>query len=111
MEWQSSAVPKGCLMVDSLYVKANGELPCWDDVGEDRILRVVDERALREDDGPALLDTPALVDLGRSFLAGGPPVPDLCSRCAVLGHGMARTLHPSRIRVLHIEPAYLCQLA
>jgi len=27
-----------CGMCNSLYVKANGELQCWDDVGEDLIL-------------------------------------------------------------------------
>jgi hypothetical protein len=33
---------RGCLMCDSLYIKANGEMPCWDDVGESRVLRKLD---------------------------------------------------------------------
>ncbi len=28
-----------CMMCTSLYVKANGDIPCWDDVGESHILR------------------------------------------------------------------------
>ena len=45
---RSPSLVQGCFMSNSLYVKANGELPCWDDVGEDLILRVVDERGLRD---------------------------------------------------------------
>lgn len=91
-------------MCDSLYVKANGELPCWDDVGEDLILGTVDEK-------DSLFHSPALVEIRRAFLEGRDPHPQVCSRCAVRGHGIATTLHPRTLRVLHIEPCYLCQLA
>ena len=101
----------GCLMCDSLYVKANGELPCWDDVGEDLVLRTVDEQNLRARGGEKLFDSPELVHIRKAFLDGRTPHPDLCSKCAVHGHGLATSLHPRTIRVLHIEPAYLCQLA
>ncbi len=39
---------RGCLMCHSLYVKANGQLPCWDDIGETLILRTLNEQALRD---------------------------------------------------------------
>ena len=42
------AIPaRGCMMCHSLYVKANGEMPCWDDIGETLILRTLDESALQ----------------------------------------------------------------
>ncbi len=49
----------GCLMCDSLYIKANGELPCWDDAGEEKILRALDLDALAkgEEKELALLDS------------------------------------------------------
>lgn len=101
----------GCLMCDSLYVKANGELPCWDDVGEDLVLGTIDEDTLLTDTEERLLDAARLVDLRRAFLEGRDPHPGLCSKCAVRGHGVVTSLRPETIRVLHIEPAYLCQLA
>jgi hypothetical protein len=33
-------------MTQGLYLKANGELPCWDDVGESHILRKLSPAAL-----------------------------------------------------------------
>jgi molybdenum cofactor biosynthesis enzyme MoaA len=102
---------KGCLMCDSLYVKANGELPCWDDVGEDLILGSIDERELLSEEDRTLFHSPALVEIRRAFLEGRDPHPGVCSRCAVRGHGVAASLHPGILRVLHVEPCYLCQLA
>jgi molybdenum cofactor biosynthesis enzyme MoaA len=101
----------GCLMCDSLYVKANGELPCWDDVGEALILRTVDEQALLLQQETALFDFSGLVEIRQAFLAGQNPHPHLCSDCAVRGHGLVNSLNPKTMRVLHIEPSYLCQLA
>ncbi len=37
---------RGCIMCNSLYVKANGEVPCWEDVGEDLIFRTLQAGAL-----------------------------------------------------------------
>jgi len=101
----------GCLMCDSLYVKANGELPCWDDVGEALILRTIDEPTLLIQQESPLFDFPALVKIRQVFLAGSNPYQHLCSHCAVRGHGLVTSLHPKIMRVLHIEPSYLCQLA
>ena len=106
-----NASVKGCLMCDSLYVKANGEFPCWDDVGEDLILRVVEEKPLLAQEETGLFDFSGLVEIRKAFLEGRAPHPDLCSKCAVWGHGKAESLNPKEMRVLHIEPAYLCQLA
>ncbi len=111
MDNTPQSIATGCLMCDSLYVKANGEVPCWDDAGEDLILRTIGEQDLLAQREQRLFDFPALVAIRRAFLEGRDPHLDLCSKCAVRGHGAATSLHPEAIRVLHIEPAYLCQLA
>jgi molybdenum cofactor biosynthesis enzyme MoaA len=101
----------GCLMCDSLYIKANGELPCWDDVGEALILRTIDEQALLLQQEAPLFDFPRLVEIRRAFLAGKDPHQQLCSHCAVRGQGLVTSLYPKIMRILHIEPSYLCQLS
>lgn len=101
----------GCIMADSLYVKPNGDLPCWDDVGEELILRTLDEDKLIAGEEAPIVNTPELVDMRRAFRAGKAPHPAFCSKCAVYGHGVARSLRPKILNVLHVEPAFLCQLA
>ena len=75
--------PRGCLMCDSLYVKANGEMPCWDDVGESKILRQLDESNVRERKERDLFSFRELVHIRRSFREGRLPYPGTCERCAV----------------------------
>jgi hypothetical protein len=38
------------MMCTSLYVKANGDIPCWDDVGESHILRRFYNKRVRPGD-------------------------------------------------------------
>lgn len=101
----------GCIMCDSLYVKPTGNLPCWDDVGEDLILRTLDERKLIAGEEEPVFSTPELVDIRKAFLEQRVPHEDFCHRCPLYGHGVARSLTPTTMNVLHVEPAYLCQLA
>jgi len=99
-------------MCDSLYVKANGEMTCWDDVGESKILRQLDESNVRERKERDLFSFRELVHIRRSFREGGLPYPGTCERCAVRSHGgIVRTLYPTRLRILHIESSYLCHLS
>jgi molybdenum cofactor biosynthesis enzyme MoaA len=106
-----AATPRGCLMCDSLYVKANGEMPCWDDVGEQLILRRLSWTGVPEGTERDIFASPELVEIRRAFLEGRLPHEGLCTGCAVLGHGRASQLRPSVMNVLHVEPAYLCQLS
>lgn len=102
----------GCLMCHSLYVKANGEMPCWDDVGEELILRTLNEGALRQHREPAIFHGAQLEHIRRSFLEGREPHPGVCDRCAVRGHGSPPSeLHPRTMEVLHLEASYLCHLS
>jgi len=98
-------------MCHSLYVTANGEIPCWDDVGESHVLW-----HLRAPDTPdavnrALFHHPKLLHIRESFKSGRVPFPGLCERCAVNGCGSADDLKPKVMQVLHVEASYLCHLS
>ena len=107
----SFEVAHGCIMCHSLYVKANGEMPCWDDVGESKILRHLDYEALQNGEERNLFYSPDLLAIRKAFSAGQEPFPDLCRRCAARGHGAVSELRPDVIEILHIEASYLCHLA
>lgn len=104
-------VNRGCMMCHSLYVSANGDMPCWDDVGESHVLW-----QLGAADGPAasgqpLFHHPKLQHIRQSFSRGQLPFPGLCERCAVNGCGAAGELKPQVMQVLHVEASYLCHLS
>lgn len=101
----------GCLMCNGLYIKANGELPCWCDVGEKLILRTLDAMKLANGEEQDLFYFSALQHIRQSFWFGNVPYPDYCSRCAVYGHGLVELAPPTTIEVLHIEPSFFCNLA
>jgi len=103
--------PRGCIMCDGLYIKANGEMPCWDDVGEELILRHLAPAKTEQSVERDLFYFPELTRLREEFLAGRLPQPEYCPRCAVLGHGQATSVRPAVVQVLHIEPSFLCHLA
>src|SRR4051812_27033581 len=103
---------RGCTMCHSLYVKANGEMPCWDDVGETLTLRRLDEAALQNGAQPPIFYGPELQRIRKAFMSGEDPYPGMCDFCAVRGHsGLETSLRPRVMEVLHIEPSYLCHLS
>ena len=97
----------GCMMCHSLYVKANGEMPCWDDVGENEILW----HESPEVPAPSLFYHPKLVNIRQAFLSGAMPFPELCERCGVRGCAQNVEVRPATMEVLHLEPSYLCHLS
>lgn len=99
-------------MCDSLYVKANGEMPCWDDVGESRILRKLELPRLVKGEERQLFSDSELIHIRRSFMNHKVPYADLCRFCAVRNHGPSSlAINPRSLRILHIEPSYLCHLS
>jgi hypothetical protein len=98
-------------MCHSLYVKANGELPCWDDVGEQIILRKLDVETLKQEQSSVFYSSEFLL-VRESFLQGRYPHPGFCESCAVRNQGgKHRGLHPDILEILHLEPSYLCHLS
>jgi molybdenum cofactor biosynthesis enzyme MoaA len=103
---------RGCIMTRSLYLKANGEMPCWDDVGEATILRKLDPEALAAGAEHNLVGFDRLVEIRTAFAQGRTPFPGLCERCAVREHGsFVGDGVPTSLDVLHVEPSYLCRLS
>src|SRR5205809_264925 len=102
----------GCMMCHSLYVKANGELPCWDDTGEQLILGKLDTETLDSARQSSLFNSTQLLRIRESFLNGRYPHPGLCETCAVRNQGgIHRGLRPHILEVLHLEASYLCHLS
>jgi wyosine [tRNA(Phe)-imidazoG37] synthetase (radical SAM superfamily) len=100
------------MMCHSLYVKANGEMPCWDDIGETLTLRKLDEGTLLDSRELPIFQGTELQQIRQSFIAGRDPHPGLCDLCAVRGHtAIETTLHPRTMEVLHLEASYLCHLS
>jgi hypothetical protein len=101
-----------CMMCHSLYVRANGEMPCWDDVGEKLTLRTLDEQALHNSQEPAIFYGAELSHIRQSFINGRDPFPDLCQHCAVCEfNSTAPARRPRIMEVLHLEASYLCHLS
>jgi len=98
----------GCMMSAGLYLKANGEMPCWDDAGEELILRRLSPEA---EDERELFGFPALIAVRQAQAEGRTPHPGICERCAVRGHGRFAGLRPVDMAVFHVEPSFLCHLA
>ena len=72
-----------CRAKHFLYLRANGDIPCYCDQGEEIVLARLDV------DDPApwcvvdpVLEGPPFLDLRRSLLEGKAPFPDTCPRCA-----------------------------
>jgi hypothetical protein len=71
------------MMCHSLLIRANGEIPCWDDVGEKLMLRSLDEKALRNGQEPPIFYGVELSRIWQEFLCGRDPNPELCHSCAM----------------------------
>lgn len=100
------------MMCHSLYVKANGEMPCWDDIGETLTLRTLDEGALQENRESPIFHGVELQRIRQAFIDGHDPYPGLCDFCAVRGHSLIEAnLRPRTMEVLHLEASYLCHLS
>ena len=72
-----------CGILRSLYVKANGQILCDDDFGEQILLGTLGYEA---EEGPGIddiLDNENYRHIRDSFGRGEPPWPDVCTRCAL----------------------------
>lgn len=98
-----------CPSADSLFLRAWGELCCWDDAGGDLVLVGRDpgvDYAERLRNGP-------YQKIRDQLAAGRLPWPDVCQKCLLL------RVHPEperadwdrrSVRMLRVEPSYYCTL-
>lgn len=101
-----------CVMADSLYVKANGELPCWCDSGEKLILDTLTVEKLM-DPSFDVLNHPRIQRIRQALHHQDRyPFPEVCARCAMVQTDAPRveSLRRDAIDILHVEPSWLCNL-
>ena len=101
-----------CEILETLYVKSNGDIPCNDCVGENQLLGRV------QMDNPdwsitAVLDNQLYGQIRKSLTRGEAPWPHLCGQCSFIKNNepLCDTLHIKHIRKLQIEAALTCNLS
>ncbi len=98
-----------CPSVDSIFLRAWGDLVCWDDAGGDHVLQAWDPAV---DYAEVFLNGP-YQEIRRNLGEGTMPRPEECERCLLLrvlpsvaGAAWDRTF----VRMLRVEPSYFCSL-
>lgn len=96
-----------CPSVNSLFLRANGSLSCWDDYGSRKEILKFDESKNYADE----------VYLGKHFSEirnkiknNELPFPDYCKKCRCMDLGIPYHFNHKVIEVLHIEPSLYCNL-
>jgi organic radical activating enzyme len=98
-----------CEILETLYVRSNGDIPCNDDAGEPIILgRVEADPGWTIDE---VLRGPRFVAIRSALAAGNAPWPE-CERCGWLrpGEPLVDGLSERRVRKVQVEPSLLCTL-
>ena len=98
-----------CPSVDSIFLRAWGDLVCWDDAGSDRVLQAWDPAV---DYAEVFLHGP-YQEIRRSLEEGRMPWPEECGRCLLLRMlptGAGAPWDRSFVRMLRVEPSYKCTL-
>lgn len=98
-----------CPSIDSLFLRAWGDLVCWDDAGSDRVLQAWDPAV---DYADVFLNGP-YEEIRRRLASGRMPWAEDCARCLLLRiqpDGMGAPWDRRFVRMLRVEPSYLCSL-
>jgi molybdenum cofactor biosynthesis enzyme MoaA len=101
-----------CDMCNGLYVKANGELPCWCGPGENIILDTIDRQKLMQPSFD-LPNHPVIQNIRRAFqIENRLPFPDVCEGCANRrpAAGQSTDLSRTHLEQIHLEASWLCNL-
>jgi len=101
-----------CAILSMLYLRANGEIPCYDDAGSKVSLgHAVDRDGLVDID--AILGGQPYQHIRRSMRKQEMPWGNVCASCALIrpNEAYADLLSERRIQTLQIEPTLACALA
>lgn len=97
-----------CVILETLYLKANGVFPCHDDAGEGIPLGQLDDGFSLQ----GLLDGDGYGHIRRELEAGRTPWPGTCDHCGFFRpHQPFRARPARRISTFQVEPTLLCTLA
>lgn len=98
-----------CPSVDSIFLRAWGDLVCWDDAGSDRVLQAWGPTV---DYSDVFLNGP-YQEVRRSVEDGRMAWPEECERCLLLRIqpvGDYTSWDRTMVRIFRVEPSYKCTL-
>ena len=95
-----------CEILETLYIRSNGDIPCHDDAGETILLGRV-EQGNPDWDILTVFDNRLYQHIRTALREGVPPWPETCARCALLRphKPFSDRLSEGRIRTLQVEPS------
>lgn len=102
---------RGCVMCDALFLRPNGDMPCWCDGGKYHALFSVTEGLLQQA-GFDVANHEALRGIRTSFQAGRTPFGDSCGKCAMSRalSGSEAASRRTELKLVHVEPSARCPL-
>ncbi len=98
-----------CPSVDSIFLRAWGDLVCWDDAGSDHVLQAWDPSV---DYADVFLNGP-YEQVRQSVAQGQMAWPEICERCLLLRIQPPGDFTPwerRSVRIFRVEPSYYCSL-
>jgi len=100
-----------CEILNTLYVKSNGEVLCNDDYGE-RVKLGVITREITAQDISALFNNEQYQTIRDAFSRGEVPWKGICEHCAFIRHDepFSDYLSQKHITKLQVEPSLVCNL-
>src|SRR4051812_43581779 len=100
-----------CEILNTLYIRSNGDIPCDDDAGEKIRLGCIEPGAAGWDAEQALTGE-TYAHIREAFRDGKVPWLDTCPGCAFFrpNEPFADPLSEKRIRKMQIEPSLACNL-
>ena len=100
-----------CEILETLYVRSNGDVLCNDDAGEEVLLGLVRTNN-RDWSVTSLVTNHSFRHIRRCLARNEVPWPDVCQRCAFFRpfSPFSDSLSERRVRKLQIEPSLSCRL-
>jgi len=100
-----------CEILETLYVRSNGDIPCNDDAGENVLLGLIRPQ-LRKWSPDSLFGNRSFRHIRESLARGQEPWPGVCQRCAFFRPHVpfSDAISQRRIRKLQVEPSLACHL-
>ncbi|HMA33393.1 MAG TPA: hypothetical protein VKY74_02850 [Chloroflexia bacterium] len=100
-----------CEILNTLYVRSNGDIPCDDDAGEQIILGHATPN-VPDWNIAALLANPRYTHIRAALQRGEPPWPATCPSCAFFrpNEPYADAFSRQQIRKIQVEPSLACRL-
>ena len=101
-----------CEVLQTLYVRHNGDIPCDDDAGERILLGTIPFSADEPWSPTPLFTNKHYRHISQALTRGEMPWPDVCAGCAFIrpDEKLVDPLARRSIRKLQLEPSLACRL-